>query len=78
MKIKKGLKWKAIEGLCKGKEFTVIKVTQDTVTYRSETRGSIYDMPKNDFEKYLNRVQKYWKNSNLEYKIKKEKLRKEL
>ena len=53
MKIKVGTKFKAIEGLSKGKEFTVVSVDSISVTYRSEETGVLYNEPRKHFEKYL-------------------------
>lgn len=75
MKIKVGTKFKAIEGLSKGKEFTVISVGSDEVTYRSEETGTVYTEPRKHFEKYLQRVNKHWSETNKAYKAKKGKLK---
>lgn len=75
MKIKKGYTWKSIEGPAKGKEFTVTELTQDTVYYRSEETGTVYDKPRKEFEKYIQRVNKHWSETNKAYKLKKGKLK---
>lgn len=80
MKIKKGFKWKSIEGLSKGKEFIVIRLTPDTVYYKavSGLQDKLYDSPRNHFEKYIERVSKYWNETNKSYKFKKSRLRGEM
>ena len=75
MKIKVGLKFKSIEGPSKGKLFTVISVTQNTVTYRSEETGVSYEVDRKHFEKYIERVNKYWSETNKSYKHKKQDLK---
>lgn len=75
MKIKKGYTWKSIEGPAKGKDFTVTELTQDTVYYRSEETGIVYDKPRKEFEKYIQRVNKHWSETNKSYKLKRNKLR---
>ena len=75
MKIKKGLRWKSIEGLSKGKEFVVVEVTQYGITYRSIETDALYTTPRKDFEKYIMRVSKYWNETNKSYKHKKSKLK---
>ena len=42
MNIKTGYKWKAIEGLSKGKVFVITKIEKNTVTYKSEETGTVY------------------------------------
>lgn len=71
MKIKLGLKFKAIEGLSKGKIFTVTQADGKTVTYRSEETGEVYTAERKHFEKYLQRVNKHWHETNKSYKFKK-------
>lgn len=75
MKIKKGYKWKSIEGPAKGKEFTVIEVNQDNIIYRSEDSYRVYIVGRKEFDKYIQRVNKYWNEKNKSYKRKKEDLR---
>lgn len=75
MKIKKGYKWKSIEGPSKGSTFVVIEVTSDVVTYRSIDTKSVYVTPRKHFEKYLERVNQYWNHKNKNYKKKKAKLK---
>ncbi len=72
MKIKLGLKFKAIEGLSKGKVFTVTQTDGKTVTYRSEETGELYTAERKHFEKYLQRVNKHWNETNKSYKYKKQ------
>lgn len=72
MKIKLGLKFKAIEGLSKGKVFTVTQTDGKTVTYRSEETGEFYTAERKHFEKYLQRVNKHWNETNKSYKYKKQ------
>lgn len=72
MKIKLGLKFKAIEGLSKGKVFTVTQTDGKTVTYRSEETGELYTAERKHFEKYLQRVNKHWNETNKAYKHKKQ------
>lgn len=74
MKIKVGLKFKAIEGLSKGKTFTVISVSDKEVQYRSEFTDMTYTADRKYFEKYLERVNKYWSEKNKSYKYKKSQL----
>ena len=75
MKIKLGLKFKAIEGPSKGKLFTVVSVTQNTVSYRSEETGVCYEADRKHFEKYIERVNKHWSETNKSYKHKKQDLK---
>lgn len=75
MKIKVGTKFKSIEGLSKGKEFTVVEVNANGVTYRSEETGALYTEPRKHFEKYLVRVMQYWNNTNKAYKHKRNELK---
>ena len=75
MKIKKGYTWKSIEGPAKGKEFTVVDINVTTVFYRSEETGIIYEKPRKQFEKYIQRVNKHWSDTNKSYKRNKQKLR---
>lgn len=49
MKIKVGLKFKAIEGLSKYKIFTVTQVNDKTVTYKSEETKILYTAEKKTF-----------------------------
>ena len=74
MKIKVGTKFKSIEGLSKGKIFTITASDSDTVSYRSEETGEIYTAPRKHFEKYLERVNKHWNETNKAYKHKKSQL----
>lgn len=74
MKIKKGYKWKSIEGPAKGKEFTVIEVNQNDICYRSEESNRVYTMDRKEFDKYIQRVNKYWNDKNKTYKFKKKNL----
>lgn len=71
MKIKVGTKFKSIEGLSKGKIFTITDSNSETVTYRSEETGEIYTAPRKHFEKYLQRVNKHWNETNKSYKRRK-------
>ena len=75
MKIKVGTKFKAIEGLSKGKIFTVTASNSETVTYRSEETGELYTADRKHFEKFLQRVNKHWSDTNKAYKHKKQDLR---
>lgn len=77
MKIKVGTKFKAIEGLSKGKEFTVVSVDSISVTYRSEETGVLYNEPRKHFEKYLQRVNKHWTEIKKNYKHRKQQLKNE-
>jgi len=56
--------------------FKITGITPDSVTYKSEERGTTYSADRNFFEKYIKRVNKYWLETNKSYKNKKEKLRK--
>lgn len=75
MKIKKGYTWKSIEGPAKGKEFTVIDVNAETVMYRSKETNIVYKTPRKEFEKYIQRVNKHWSDTNKSYKRDKERLK---
>ena len=75
MKIKLGLKFRAIEGLSKGKTFTVIQADSKMVSYRSEESGEVYTAERKHFEKYLERVNKHWAETNKSYKHKKNELK---
>lgn len=75
MKIKVGTKFKAIEGLSKGKVFTVIQSDSAVVKYRSEETGEVYTTPRKHFEKYIERVNKHWSETNKSYKYKKGQLK---
>ena len=77
MKIKVGTKFKAIEGLSKGKEFTVVSVDSISVTYRSEETGVLYNEPRKHFEKYLQIVNKHWTETKKNYKHRKQQLKNE-
>ena len=77
MKIKVGTKFKAIEGLSKGKEFTVVSVDSISVTSRSEETGVLYNEPRKHFEKYLQRVNKHWTETKKNYKHRKQQLKNE-
>ena len=77
MKIKVGTKFKSIEGLGKGKIFTVTDSNSDTVTYRSEETGVLYNEPRKHFEKYLQRVNKHWTETKKNYKHRKQQLKNE-
>ena len=77
MKLKKGLRWKSIEGISKGKEFVIIDVDRDSVQYKSEETGTFYTEDRKNFEKRMERVSEFWSSSNRKYKLNKEKLRKE-
>ena len=75
MKIKVGTKFKSIEGLSKGKTFTITYVNEDIVNIRSELTGEVYTTPRKHFEKYIERVNKYWSETNKTYKKKKQDLK---
>lgn len=75
MRIKKGLTWKSIEGPSKGKEFTVVDVDSNFVRYKSSTSYVIYEEPRKNFEKRMERVSRFWNESNKSYKEKKQRLR---
>ena len=75
MKIKVGLKFKSIEGLSKGKSFTVIVSNDKEVKYRSDDTGIVYSTNIKHFEKYLERVNKYWNETNKSYKHKKQNMK---
>ena len=68
MKIKVGYKWKSIEGLSKGKEFTVVAVDSQIVTYKSKETNVQFTAPRKHFEKYIERVNTYWNERNKSYK----------
>ena len=71
MKIKLGLKFKCIEGLSKNKLFTVVYVDSNEVHYKSDVTGKVYISNRKHFEKYLQRVNKYWNDTNKKYKLNK-------
>lgn len=75
MKIKVGLKFKAIEGLSKGKLFTVTQTGSKEIVYRCEESGRLYTVDRKHFEKYLERVNKHWSQTNKAYKYKKGKMK---
>ena len=77
MKIKVGTKFKAIEGLSKGKEFTVVSVDSISVTYRTKETGVLYKEPRKHYEKYLQRVNKHWTETKKNYKHRKQQLKNE-
>jgi len=74
MKIKIGLKFKAIEGLSKGKSFVVTSVSSSKIQYKSEETGVVYTADRKHFEKYIQRVNKHWTETNKSYKYKKRNL----
>lgn len=71
MKIKVGLKWKSIEGLQKGKYFTVTAISQNEITYKCDETGNTYTADRKHFEKYIQRVNSHWNETNKAYKYKK-------
>lgn len=75
MKLKKGHKWKSIDGLSKGKFFKITGITSDNVTYKSEESGHVYIVERKHFEKYMERVKNYWKERVKSYKDKKDRFR---
>lgn len=75
MKIKVGLKFKAIEGLSKYKTFTVTQVNDKTVTYRSEETKILYAAERKHFEKFIQKVNKFWNDTNKAYKRNKQELK---
>lgn len=75
MKLKKGLRWKSIEGPSKGKEFTLIDVDRYSVQYKSDETGTFYTEDRKNFEKRMERVTEFWSKTNKEYKRKKENLK---
>lgn len=75
MKIKKGYKWKSIEGPSKGNILVVIDTSSELITYKSYQTGIIYTAPRKHFEKYIERVNQYWNDKNKNYKKKKAKLK---
>jgi len=77
MKLKIGYKWKSIDGISRGKYFKVTDITPNTITYKSEDSGATYTTERKHFEKYIERVNTYWSETNKSYKNKKEKLKNE-
>ena len=75
MKLKTGYRWKSIDGLSKGKTLSIKQLDNSTVTYEFEETGKIYTAERKHFEKYLERVNKYWSDTNKAYKRKKENLK---
>ena len=74
MHISKGFRFKAIEGISKGKTFTVLSADNKTVVYRSEFTDLTYTADRKHFEKYIQRVNKFWNNTTKAYKKKKQDL----
>ena len=74
MHIKVGMKFKAIDGIGKGREFTVLSADSQTVAYRSVDSGTIYSANRKHFEKYIQRVNKHWHDTTEAYKRKKQEL----
>ena len=74
MKIQKGMRFKAIDGISKGKTFTVLSVDNKQVVYRSEFTDATYTADRKHFEKYIQRVNKYWADTTKAYKRKKDSL----
>ena len=77
MKLKIGYKWKSIDGISKGKFFKITELTSGAVVYKSEDSGATYTSERKHFEKYIERVNKFWSETNKSYKNKKEKLKNE-
>lgn len=77
MRLKKGYIWKSIEGPSKGKEFTIVDVAKDTVQYKSNETGQFYTENRKNFEKRLERVNKYWNDTTKQYKRNKQQIRNE-
>lgn len=75
MKLKLGYKWKSIDGISRGKYFKVTDITPEVVIYKSEDSDATYTADRKHFEKYLERVNKFWSETNKSYKSKKEKLK---
>ena len=75
MKLKVGYKWKSAEGISKGKFFKITGLIANSVVYKSEDSGTVYLAERKYFEKYIERVNKYWSERNKAYKNKKEKLK---
>ena len=74
MKLKIGYKWKSIDGFSKGKCFKITEITSQVVVYKSEESGTTYTADRKFFEKYIERVNKFWSDKKKSYKRKKEKL----
>ena len=77
MKLKIGYKWKSIDGISRGKYFKVTDIPPNTITYKSEDSGATYTTERKHFEKYIERVNTYWSETNKSYKNKKVKLKNE-
>ena len=77
MKLKIGYKWKSIDGISKGKFFKITELTTSSVVYKSEDSGATYTTERKHFEKYIERVNKFWSETSKSYKNKKEKLKNE-
>ncbi len=75
MKLKLGYKWRSIDTISKGKIFKITEITKDYVIYKSEDTGRIYKSDRKHFEKYIERVNKFWSETNKSYKNKKEQLK---
>lgn len=75
MKIHVGTKFRACEGIAKGQYFTVISVSEHDVIYRSDKTGMQFTHERKSFEKFLERTNKYWSDTNKHYKRKKQDLK---
>ena len=71
MHISKGLKFRAIEGISKGKLFTVVSADNKSVVYKSNTTDTLYTADRKHFEKYIQRVNKFWHDTTKSYKKRK-------
>lgn len=67
MKLKKGLKFKHIDG----KDFVVREVGVNEIVYESKETKRLYTSDRKHFEKYLKRTSKFWNDKTKAYKRKK-------
>lgn len=70
MKLKIGYRWKDING----KYFSIKNITQNEITYESKETKNLYVADRKHFEKYIQRVYKFWSDKNKSYKNKKKDL----
>ena len=74
MHISTGYKFKAIDGISKGKLFTVISAYNKQVAYKSMESGTVYNTDRKHFEKFIKRVNKHWADTTKAYKKRKQEL----
>ena len=77
MKHRVGYKWKAIDGIHKGQWFVITAVGSDYIECKRKGSDRVYQYPRQFFDEYIERVNKYWSERNISYKSKKERLKNE-